>query len=144
MNIWPPYFFAGIQVAQIAPDYSHVRVVLRDRWVNRNYFGTHFGGSLYAMTDPFFALMLVNGLGRGYVVWDQAAKITFLRPGRGTVSVDFNVAPARLAEIRGEAESGGKVLPWFHASIVDAQGQIVANVEKQVYVRRKLPKALGV
>ena len=51
------------------------------RFWNKNYVGTHFGGSLYTMCDPFFMLILVNNLGSGYIVWDKAATIRFKKPG---------------------------------------------------------------
>ena len=63
MNLWPPFLGAGIRVKQIAPDYKEVVVSMKLRWYNRNYVGTHFGGSLAAMTDPFYMLMLINTLG---------------------------------------------------------------------------------
>ena len=83
LNIYPPYLGAGIRVVQISGDFREVIVAMKLRWYNRNYVGTHFGGSLSAMTDPFFMLMLLNILGNDYIVWDQAARIQFLRPGRG-------------------------------------------------------------
>ena len=41
-------------------DFRTARVRLKLRWYNRNFFGVHFGGSLFAMTDPFFALSLIH------------------------------------------------------------------------------------
>ncbi|GAB2492091.1 DUF4442 domain-containing protein [Arenimonas alkanexedens] len=137
MNFWPPFLFAGIHVARISDDFRHARVELRQRWYNRNYVGTHFGGSLFAMTDPFWMLLVMRRLGRDYVVWDQAAEIRFLKPGRGTVSVDFDLDETALDEIRAAAADGGKVLRWFDMDVRDAAGDVVASVRKQVYVRRK-------
>jgi hypothetical protein len=48
-----PFRGAGIVVTALAADWRHARVVLRERALNRNYVGVHFGGSLFAMTDPF-------------------------------------------------------------------------------------------
>ena len=70
MNLWPPFLGAGIRVRHIAPDWSEVRVELRQGLLNRNYVGTHYGGSLFSMTDPFYALMLMHLLGSRYLVWD--------------------------------------------------------------------------
>ena len=74
MNLWPPFIGAGIHVEHLAPDYLEARVRMRLGLLNRNYMGTHFGGSLFAMTDPFFALLVMHRLGRDYVVWDKASK----------------------------------------------------------------------
>jgi len=81
LNIYPPYIGAGIRIRKVAPDFREIVVQMRLRWYNRNYFNTHFGGSLYAMVDPFYCLMLVQVLGKDYIVWDQAATIEFKNPG---------------------------------------------------------------
>lgn len=110
---------------------------MRLRWWNRNYVGTHFGGSLYAMCDPFFMLILVEALGRGYVVWDKSAAIRFRRPARGTVTATFHIPQQRIDEIRAAADTARKVEPVFQVDVLDEQGEVVAEVEKLLYVRRK-------
>ena len=140
LNLWPPFLFAGIHVAAIGDDFRSARVELRMRPWNRNYVGTHFGGSLFAMTDPFWMLLALHALGDGYIVWDKAATIEFEKPGRGTVHADFVLDDAILQELRAAADGGDKVLRWFDAPVRDAAGDVVAMVRKQLYVRRKRPK----
>jgi acyl-coenzyme A thioesterase PaaI-like protein len=135
-RVWPPYLFSGIRVTHLAGDWSRARVELRARWYNRNYVGTHFGGSLFAMTDPFWMILLIRRLGPGYRVWDKAADIEFVRPGRGTVVAEFVLDEATVADIRAATAGGDKHLRWFETAVVDAQGEVVARVRKQVYVRR--------
>lgn len=143
INLWPPYLGAGIRVAHIAADYRHVVVELRLGLRNRNYFGTHFGGSLYAMTDPFFALMVLHNLPAGYVVWDKAASIDFVAPGRGRVHAEFRLEPHDLDTILKMTAAGDKHLHLFKVDVVDAEGLVVARVEKIVYVRKKSGAAGG-
>jgi acyl-coenzyme A thioesterase PaaI-like protein len=137
LNLWPPFLFPGIRVTDIAPDYSRARVELRMRPWNRNYVGTHFGGSLFAMTDPFWMLLVMQSLGRGYIVWDKAGEIEFVKPGRGTVHACFELDAATLGELREAAAGGDKVLRWFETDVIDRDGDVVARVRKQLYVRRK-------
>lgn len=137
MNLWPPFLGAGIRVRYIAEDWSEVRVDLRQGLLNRNYVGTHYGGSLFSMTDPFYALMLMHLLGSRYLVWDQAASIEFLAPGRGTVSAAFRLANEEVDAIRAQAASGEKVSPAFDVEVRDAQDALVARVHKTLYVRLK-------
>ncbi|MFC4728181.1 DUF4442 domain-containing protein [Coralloluteibacterium thermophilus] len=137
LNLWPPFLFTGIRVREIAPDYGFARVELRQHWYNRNYVGTHFGGSLFAMTDPFWMLLILRRLGGDYLVWDQAGTIDFVKPGRGTVVAEFRLDDATVESLRAEAAGGAKVLRWFDTDVVDAQGDVVARVRKQVYVRMK-------
>lgn len=142
MNLWPPFLLSGIHVTRITPDYRNITVELRLRLWNRNYVGTHFGGSLFAMTDPFWMLGLMHTLGHDYYVWDRAAEIEFLKPGRGTVHTRFDIDDTVLDELRAAAAGGQKVLRWFSNDVVDAHGEVVAQVRKQVYVRLK-PTARG-
>jgi acyl-coenzyme A thioesterase PaaI-like protein len=136
LSFYPPYLGAGVRV-RVSPDYQTFDVRMKLTRRNRNYVGTHFGGSLYSMCDPFFMLILVQTLGRGYVVWDKAATIRFRRPGTGTVRASFHIPPERIDEIRAAADRGGKVEPTFRVDVVNEQGDVVAEVEKLLYVRRK-------
>lgn len=136
LNVYPPYIGAGVRV-KVAPDLRTFEVRMRLRWWNRNFVGTHFGGSLYSMCDPFFMLILIAALGRGYVVWDKSAAIRFRRPGRGTVSATFHIPQERIDEIRAAADAGGKVEPVFQVNVMDERGEVVAEVEKLLYVRRQ-------
>jgi len=137
INFYPPFLGAGIRVVYRAPDYRTMRVQMKLTRLNLNAVGTHFGGSLYAMCDPWFMLMLMHHLGDDYVVWDKKATIQFLRPGRGTVTATFEMPQDRVDEIRQRADAGEKIEPTFTAEVVDEQNEVVARVEKLLYVRKK-------
>ena len=137
INLWPPFLFTGIRVVRLDDDFRAADVELRLGRLNRNWVGTHFGGSLFAMTDPFYMLMLLHVLGPDYVVWDKAATIDFVSPGRGTVTAVFRLDEARLDEIRRATADGAKALPVFRCEILDETRGLVATVERTVYVRRK-------
>jgi acyl-coenzyme A thioesterase PaaI-like protein len=137
MNIWPPFFFNSIAVTEIASDWSLVKVRMRRRLWNRNYIGTHFGGNLFAMADPFWMLMVLHRLGPDYVVLDKAGSIKFIAPGRGDVYATFQIDDQTIESLRAEAVAGEKVLRWFEADVVNKQGELIAKVSKQIYIRRK-------
>ncbi|CAG1008560.1 acyl-CoA thioesterase [Burkholderiales bacterium] len=137
INLWPPFIAAGIRLEFLAADFREARVAMPLRWHNRNYVRTHFGGSLFAMTDPFYMIMLMRVLGRDYHVWDRAANIEFLAPGRGTVHAHFALGEDRLAEIRERTAQGEKFLPEFVVEVKDEAGTVVARVRRQIYVRLK-------
>ena len=139
MNLWPPFLGARIRVVRIAPDFREVVVEMPLRWTNRNWFGSHFGGSLFAMTDPFFALMVVHNLPPGTLVWDRAASIEFVAPGRGLARVTMRLDAEDLAAIVRMTAAGEKHLHLFKAEVVDHEGLIIARVEKIVYVRSRRP-----
>ena len=138
LNIYPPYLGAGIRVEHISADYREIVVSMKLRWYNRNYVGTHFGGSLASMTDPFFMLMLINVLGKDFVVWDQAARIRFIRPGGGRVAARFHLSQAQIDEIHTQTRRGAVFRPEYEVEILDEEGEVVAQVVKQEYIRKKV------
>lgn len=137
MHWWSPFRGAGIRLRRMSDDFREGEAELRLGWFNRNAFGAHFGGSLFAMTDPFYMLMLVHNLGPEYYVWDKSASIEYVAPARGTVTARFSLNEERLAQIRAQAAGGDKVLPEFVTEVLDAQGAMVARVHRTLYVRLK-------
>jgi acyl-coenzyme A thioesterase PaaI-like protein len=140
LNCWPPFLFNSIRVQSVSADWSEARVVLRLRPWNRNYVRTQFGGNLFAMTDPFWMLLVMHQLGKDYLVWDKAGTIDFVAPGREDVYAHFKLEPAVVDELRAAAADGSKVLHWFETDVTTASGELVAKVRKQIYVRLK-PRA---
>ncbi len=138
VNFYPPLLGAGIRSYRL--DERTVRSEMKLTFFNKNLINVHFGGSLYAMCDPWFMIILMRLLGPEYIVWDKAASIKFIRPGRSKVAATFQIPPERVDEIRAAADGGDKVEPMFEVDVVDEQGEIVAHVEKLLYVRRKNPQ----
>jgi len=137
MKWWPPFLGAGIRVKSLSDDFRDAVVELRLGRLNRNYVGTHFGGSLYAMTDPFFMIMLLHNLGGDYLVWDKSGSIEYVAPGRGIVHAHFHLSAKRIAEVRADAAGGGKIFPEFEVNVKNEADEIVARVRKTLYVRLK-------
>lgn len=136
-NFWPPFLGAGIRIAHVARDFRAIDVEMKLKLWNRNYVGTHFGGSLYAMTDPFFMVMLIENLGPNYIVWDKAAVIRFKKPGRGKVRASFRLSYEQIESARQEADRNTKYEPLYLINIVDDAGDTIAEVEKTLYIKRK-------
>jgi len=135
INLYPPFLGAGIRSWRI--DEYTTQVEMKLTVLNRNILGTHFGGSLYAMCDPWFVLILMRALGPDYIVWDKAANIQFIQPGRGKVVATFHIPVERVDEIRQEADNNRKTEPTLTVDVLDEQGQVVARVEKLLYVRKR-------
>ena len=137
MNIWPPFVGAGIKVVRIADDFHEIRVALRQKWFNKNIVGSHFGGSLYAMVDPFYMIMLMNILGKDYIVWDKFASIEFIAPGRGTVTATFSLDKTQIETIKRETALCDKYIAELPVDIRNENDEIVAAATKHIYVRLK-------
>jgi hypothetical protein len=137
LNVWPPFVGAGIRVKRLQSDWKAIDVEMKLRRWNANYVGTHYGGSLYSMADPFYMLMLIKNLGRGYIVWDKSATIRFRKPGKGTVTASFRLSEEQLDGIRQALETQEKIETTFLVEVKDETGEVVAEVQKLLHIRKK-------
>ena len=137
MNLWLPFLGAGIRVTRLQPDWRAIDVEMKLRFWNANFVGTHYGGSLYSMTDPFYMLMLIENLGRDYIVWDKSASIRFRKPGKGKMRATFRLTEEQIESIRQQLQTQEKVEPTFIVPVTDEAGELVAEVQKLLHVRKK-------
>lgn len=102
---------------------------------NTNYVGTHFGGSLYSMCDPWFMFLLIDKLGEDYIVWDKSATIEFVKPGKGTVKAEFHINDEEIEEIKSIIAEKRKTTREYRVDVSDENNDIVARVTKILYIR---------
>ena len=138
-NLFPAYRGTGGRIAYVADDFREVRVRLPLSWRTRNAVGTIFGGSIYGALDPIYMIMLIQLLGRDYVVWDKSAEIRFRKPGRATLYATFKISEEELAEIRA-ATANGPIDRVYSVDLVDEADVVHATVTKTIYIRRNDPK----
>jgi hypothetical protein len=139
LNLWPPFLGAGIRVKRLQSDWKEIDVEMDLHFWNANFVGTHYGGSLYSMTDPFYMLMLIENLGRDYIVWDKSASVRFRKPGKGKVVASFRLSDEQIEGIRQELNTQEKIEPAFVVEVKDDTGAVVAEVQKVLYVRKREP-----
>lgn len=140
INYYGPYVGAGIKLTHMSRDFREAKVEMGLTIYNKNYMGTQFGGSLYSMTDPWYMLMLIKNLGPEYIVWDKSATIDFKKPGRSKVFAEFHLTQELIDAIKAEVEKSVKVNWPFKVLIHDEEGNLIAEVDKVVYVRKKSDK----
>ena len=136
-NFFPALRGTGARVTYISEDFRDVRVRLPLNWRTRNYVGTIYGGSLYGAVDPFYMVMLIRNLGPDYVVWDKAATIRFLKPGRSTLYARFALDEAELDAIKSALVNQRSVDRTYRIELTDVAGTVYASVEKVIYIARK-------
>lgn len=137
IRFWPPYLGAGISVQHFNANITSITVRMKMRFWNRNYVGTHFGGSLYSMCDPWFMFILLEHLGDECVVWDKKAEIDFIAPGIGNMYATFAISDQTILALRQQIQDNQKHFPVFTAQILSESGEVVANLSKTLYIRKK-------
>jgi acyl-coenzyme A thioesterase PaaI-like protein len=137
LNIFPCYRACGAKVLYIAADWRTVKIELSHNWLTKNYVGTIFGGSLFAATDPIYMVMLIKLLGDDFIVWDKAASIKYLKPGKGKLFATFKISDEELSEIKETMAGAKKMEKTFTVNLVDKENVTHAAVERLIYIRRK-------
>lgn len=138
INFYGPFLGAGVKMKNMTKDFRSCTVEMDLTFYNKNYMGTQFGGSLYSMTDPWYMLMLIKNLGPEYIVWDKAASIQFKKPGLGKVKAEFVLTQEVIDEIKVTLEKTVKMDKVFKVEIKDETGKLIAEVDKVLYIRKKM------
>lgn len=138
LNWAPASRHTGLKVKRISDDWLEWDLVLRSKLRNRNYVGTHYGGTLYSSMDPHFMLAFIHLLPE-LIVWDKAATIRFRKPGRGDLTGTIRIPADEPDKIRAAvaASPAGKVDRTYHFEWRDRHGDVVAEVDKVEHFRRK-------
>lgn len=137
LNLWPPFWGAGIQILSISHDFCLVKTRLKLRWWNKNANRTQYGGSIFSMSDPIYALMLMGIFGEQYFVWDKEADIDFIKPGTTDLFADFTISQDCIESIMQATRGGEKTFPEFIVHIVDAKSEQVSRIRRVLYIRKK-------
>ena len=144
INFYPPFVFAGIRLKEKNKERTRLVVQMKLNFMNRNIYGTHFGGSLYSMCDPFYVFIVASHLKKDYIIWDKSASIEFVKPGKGKVQAVFEISKEKLQEMKEKADAGTQKNFFFETVITNQNNEVVAKVRKEIYVRRKIKKITAV
>ena len=135
-NLFPAYRFGGGKVTYIREDWREIHAAVPHNWRTRNYVGTIFGGSIYAVVDPLYMMMLIKSLGDDYTVWDKGATVQFKKPGESRLHARCVLPAGELEEIRTLLAPGESTDRHYEVDLVDDAGTVHATVGKTVYVRQ--------
>ena len=89
------------------------------------------------MIDPHLMLLLMQLLGKEYLVWDKSADIEFVKASKKKVTSVLKISNEDLKVIRRSTINGEKYFSNFIVEIRDEDDDLVAKVNKTIYVRRK-------
>lgn len=136
-NFHPAFRGTGGRVAYISPDLTHVRVRLPMARRTRNFVGSLYGGSLFAVTDGVHVAMLLTLMERNVIIWDKAASIRYRRPAYTTLYADFRLAADELEQIEQELDAQHETSRRYTIELKDDLGNIYTVVERMVYIADK-------
>ncbi len=136
-NFWPCIWCTGSNVEFIAGDFKELHVSLKLNIRTRNRVGTVYGGSIYSSVDPYFMLLLMEVLGKKYVVWDKGASMKFVKPIVEKVKCRFLITDELVEEVKQKVAELGEYSFELPLKYEDDNGKVYATFTKSVYVAAK-------
>ncbi len=136
-SIHPAIWGTGSRMTHLSENWREAIIKLPLNLRTRNYLKTIFGGSLYASIDPVYMLMLSKILGPKYVVWDKAAHIRFIRPGKTTLYAHFLLSEETIADIQSQVAKRQEFDLDLTVEYLDAEGKPHARIVKTLYFADK-------
>ncbi|MBD3749379.1 MAG: YiiD C-terminal domain-containing protein [Sphingobacteriales bacterium] len=138
LRFYPPLFFQRIWVKHFAPDFTSVEVKIHKSLLNTNYNQSIFGGTIFAATDPFYALLfdqLMKNKGFKTRVWLKSAHIQYLKPARHHLYFKISLSQADIDQAEEALTKEGKFVKSFPLELYDKNGLHCASVMNEVYMR---------
>ncbi len=138
MSLYPPLLFQRIWVRRFHKGFRGADVKIAKSLFNKNYNGSIFGGTIYAATDPFYAILfdqLLQRQGFKVRVWLKSASIKYLKPGRTSLYFTVVITDDMLNEAIEALNTSGKFVKAYPMDITDKAGEVCATVMNEVYVR---------
>ncbi|MBC7616358.1 MAG: YiiD C-terminal domain-containing protein [Pedobacter sp.] len=141
--MYPPFLFQRIWVKKFHSDFLGVDVKITNSFLNRNYNGSIFGGSIYAATDPFYALLfdqLMQRRGFKARVWLKSASIQYLKPGLTSLHFTIKISDEMIAEAESALNETGKFVKSYPMELYNDKGELCVTVMNEIYLRHKFPE----
>ena len=121
----------------VSGDFKELHVQLKLNIRTRNRVGTVYGGSIYSSVDPYFMLMMMEILGKDYVVWDKGATMKFIRPITDKVKCRFLISDELVEKVKSEIATNGQYVFDMPLQYEDEEGKVYAVFNKTIYTASK-------
>lgn len=138
LRLYPPFFFQRIWIRKFHKGFTGVDIKINKSILNRNSNGTIFGGTIFAATDPIYALLFGQSIRRKGIkpiVWLKSARIQYLKPARTSLYIAVRIKPEELQEAEDMLLTKGKFVRSMPIEILDKHGNVCAIAENEVYIR---------
>lgn len=139
-NLTPAFRATGAWITHLSADMRLVKLKLPLKLKTKNPMGTMCGGNMYSAVHGIYLVMLIKNLGRDYVCLDRFSTIRFLKPGKGTLFAQFELAQSEIAEVKALVEQHGKTDRQYLVELKDGNGVVCGEVTCTVNIRRNKSK----
>lgn len=142
MRLYPPLLLQRIWVQNIDKDYRGARIKINRSLFTLNFGKAIFGGTIYAATDPFYAILfgqIFKRKGYDISVWLKSASIQFLKPGRCDLYYNIIITDAMIEEAEIALISKGVFVKSYTIEIYSKTGRLHAIAKNEIYVGKKFP-----
>ncbi len=140
MCLYPPLFFQRIWVKKFHKDFKGVDVKINNSFLNRNFNGSIFGGTIYAASDPFYAILfdqLMQRSGFKVRVWLKSGTIQYLKPGLSNLHFSIIITDQMVVEAENELVANGKFVKSYQLEIYNTARELCATATNEIYIRSK-------
>ena len=138
MRLYPPMFFQRIWVKKIDKDFRSIDVKINRSLFTTNLGSATFGGTIFAATDPFYALLIVQIMqhkGFKITVWLKSAEIQYLKPARTDMYYSIKIDDEMIKEVEQAITREGKFVKSYPIEIFDTTGDLCVTAQNEVYIR---------
>lgn len=138
MRLYPPMFFQRIWVKKIDKDFRGIDVKINRSLFTTNLGSATFGGTIFAATDPFYALLIgqiMQHKGFKITVWLKSADIQYLKPARKDLHYTIKIDDEMIKEVEQAITNEGKFVKSYPIEIFDTTGDLCVTAQNEVYIR---------
>jgi acyl-coenzyme A thioesterase PaaI-like protein len=138
MRLYPPMLFQRIWVKKIDKDFRGIDVKINRSLFTTNLGSATFGGTIFAATDPFYALLIgqiMQHKGFKITVWLKSAEIQYLKPARKDLHYTIKINDEMIKEVERAITNEGKFVKTYPIEIFDTKGDLCVTAQNEVYIR---------
>lgn len=138
MRLYPPMLFQRIWVKKIDKDFRGIDVKINRSLFTTNLGSATFGGTIFAATDPFYALLIgqiMQHKGFKITVWLKSAEIQYLKPARKDLHYSIKIDDEMINEVELAISNEGKFVKTYPIEIFDTTGDLCVIALNEVYIR---------
>lgn len=122
------------KVDQLGSGYLRASISLKG---NRNHIGTLYAGAQFLLAEIPGGVLTITEFGSDYYPVLKELTMTYLKPAKSDISVEFSLPAEQIAALREQAKNEGKAEFTMTGELKDKRGEIVARSLAHYQIRKK-------